>query len=126
MLGIAEQPRIRVALTGLELPTLVLHGGEDRLVPTIASEPFAALPNVTRIVYPGRVHEIHNEPEWTTVIDDVIRWIHDRAGGPTVPFRGSAGRTGETGGRDERASVDRGVLDSPHNRIIASGERLAR
>jgi acylglycerol lipase len=64
------------------VPTLVLHAGADRLVPPEASEPLGRLPDVTRIVYPGFFHEIHNEPGWQRVVDDIVAWIKQRAGGP--------------------------------------------
>ena len=57
------------------MPTLVVHGGDDRLVPTEASEIFETLPNVTRIVYPGLRHEVFNEPSGTEIIDEVVAWI---------------------------------------------------
>ena len=76
--ALAEQARVRASLGGLAVPTLVLHGTDDRLVPAAASEPLASLPNVTRKVYPGLRHELHNEPEWETVIDDVVAWLRER------------------------------------------------
>jgi alpha-beta hydrolase superfamily lysophospholipase len=77
--GLAEQARVRRAYPGLRLPTLVLHGLDDGLVPARASEALATLPNVERRTYPGLRHELHNEPEGPAVIDDVIAWLRDRA-----------------------------------------------
>jgi acylglycerol lipase len=71
----AAQERVRSGLAGLRIPTLVLHGGDDRLVPPLASEPLAAIPGVTRRVYPGLRHEIFNEPEGPLVCADAIEWI---------------------------------------------------
>lgn len=62
----------------LSTPTLVMHGGDDRLVPTEASEIFEGLPEVKRIVYPGLRHEIFNEPTGRAVVADAIAWIDDR------------------------------------------------
>lgn len=73
----AEQARVRGNLDRLSLPTLVIHGGEDRLVPTSISAPFEGRPGVTRRVYPGARHELHNEPEWPTILDDVVAWLRD-------------------------------------------------
>jgi alpha-beta hydrolase superfamily lysophospholipase len=70
-----EQGRVLAALDGLEPPTLVLHGGEDRLVPSASSEVFERLPNVTRRVVPGLRHEIHNEPEGLDVVDEIAAWL---------------------------------------------------
>lgn len=59
----------------LDLPTYVLHGSDDALVPPSASEPLAALPNVTRRVWPGLRHECLNEPEQADVIAELVAWL---------------------------------------------------
>ena len=74
----AAQVRARRAITSIRIPTLVLHGDADWLVPPAASEPLGRLPNVERRVYPGLRHELHNEPEGRTVIGDVIAWLRGR------------------------------------------------
>jgi len=76
--ALAEQARVRAGLKNLAVPTLVLHGMDDGLVPPAASEPLAGLPNVTRKTYPGLRHELHNEPEWESVMDDVVAWLRER------------------------------------------------
>jgi alpha-beta hydrolase superfamily lysophospholipase len=82
-----EQERVRASLHRLAVPTLVLHGGQDSLVPASASEPLANVPDVTRIVYDGLRHEVHNEPEWEAVLEDVLAWLrqHLLAAAPKVP-----------------------------------------
>ena len=75
--ALAEQRRVRAALSSLATPTLIVHGADDRLVPAASSEPLGALPGVTRRVYPGLRHELHNEPEGTEVVDDVIAWLRE-------------------------------------------------
>jgi acylglycerol lipase len=79
MEAIREQARVRGALARLSVPTLVIHGEDDRLVPPSASEPLADVPGVTRLTYPGLRHEIHNEPEGRQVIDDVVTWLRSTA-----------------------------------------------
>lgn len=59
----------------LSLPTLVVHGGDDQLVPARCSAPLAELANVTRREYPGLRHEIFNEPSHEAVLSDVVDWI---------------------------------------------------
>jgi acylglycerol lipase len=73
----AEQARVRANLDRLTLPTLVIHGGEDRLVPPAISAPLDGRPGVTRRVYPGIRHELHNEPEGPAILDDVVAWLRD-------------------------------------------------
>ncbi len=81
----AEQRRVAAALDRLSIPTFVLHGGLDRLVPTASSEALDDRPGVVRRVYPGVLHELHNEPEGPRVIGDVVDWIRDRVSRMPAP-----------------------------------------
>jgi alpha-beta hydrolase superfamily lysophospholipase len=78
----AEAARVRTVLERLTIPTLVYHGEADRLVPTTASAPLAAIPGVTRRTYPDLRHESHNEPEGAAVIADVVAWLRTTVGAP--------------------------------------------
>ncbi len=62
-------------LGALPLPTYVLHGSDDRIVPMLATEPLEGRGNVTRRIYPGLRHEMHHEPEGAAVVGDTIAWI---------------------------------------------------
>jgi acylglycerol lipase len=59
----------------ITLPTYVLHGGTDTLVPPSASEPIGELPNVTRKLWAGLLHECMNEPEWPEVVAGITDWL---------------------------------------------------
>jgi len=59
----------------LDIPTLVIHGGDDKIVPTWSSEPLGELDCVDRKVYPDLRHETLNEPEGPEVVADIISWI---------------------------------------------------
>jgi alpha-beta hydrolase superfamily lysophospholipase len=84
--ALVEQVRVRRDFGGLTLPTLVLHGLDDGLVPPQASEILATLPNVERRTYPGLRHELHNEPEGPAIVDEIIAWIREKtAGRATIP-----------------------------------------
>ena len=81
-----EQRRTRDALNRMlaagqpfPVPTLVIHGSDDRVVPCAASEVLAEFPNVTRRVHPGIRHELHNEPEGETIVGGVIEWVREQA-----------------------------------------------
>ena len=65
-------------MTALPTRTYVLHGTDDWIVPVWSSDPLEGRGNVTRRVYPGLRHEMHNEPAAATVIGDTIAWISDR------------------------------------------------
>jgi alpha-beta hydrolase superfamily lysophospholipase len=78
--GFAEQRRVRARLGELSVPTLVIHGADDRLVPPSASAPLASIPGVTRRVLPGLRHESHNEPEWADVVDGIVDWLRSEVG----------------------------------------------
>jgi acylglycerol lipase len=71
-----EIDRLNAELGGLSLPTLVIHGGDDVLVPTSCSEALGELRNVERKVYDGLRHETFNEPEGPQVVADIITWIN--------------------------------------------------
>lgn len=79
--ALAEQAWVRSSLASLTIPTLVIHGEDDRLVPPWASAPLADIPVVTRRTYPGIRHELHNEPEGPAIVGDVIAWIHAQVAG---------------------------------------------
>jgi alpha-beta hydrolase superfamily lysophospholipase len=84
--GLAEQARVRrEGAEGFGMPTLVLHGEDDGLVPVNASAVLDGAPGVERRTYPGLRHELHNEPEGTAIIDDVIAWVRERATIGTQP-----------------------------------------
>ncbi len=70
-----EQARVRAGAPTLAIPTLVIHGLADPLVPARVTESLAAIVGVTRRTYPGIRHELHNEPEGPAILDDVIGWI---------------------------------------------------
>jgi acylglycerol lipase len=80
-----EQARIRSRATGgFGIPTLVLHGDDDRLVPASASAIFTGAPLVDRRTYPGLRHELHNEPEGPAIIDEIVAWLRGQAIGAPV------------------------------------------
>ncbi len=76
----AAVDRTLAAIDRLDLPTLVIHGGADTLVPPQTSLPLAGLPTVERRLYPKLRHEAFNEPEGPKVVADVVAWIRSRLG----------------------------------------------
>lgn len=78
--GFAAQRRARSRLVGLRMPvpTLVLHGEADPIVPVAVSAPLEGVPDVTRRVYPGARHEVHNDLGWEHVVDGVVSWLRGR------------------------------------------------
>lgn len=74
----AAMDRCRAALGHLSIPTLVLHGGADTVVPPQASAPLADHEAVDRTLYPRLRHEIFNEPEGPEVVGDAIAWLSER------------------------------------------------
>jgi acylglycerol lipase len=63
------------AIAKITLPTYVLHGADDTLVPPSASEPIGELPNATRKLWAGLRHECMNEPEWPEVVAGITDWL---------------------------------------------------
>jgi len=78
-----EQARVQARLArigALPIPTYVLHGTDDPVVPVSSSASLARRENVTRRVYPGLRHEMHNESEADAVIADTIAWTASSLG----------------------------------------------
>jgi acylglycerol lipase len=74
----------------ITLPTLILYGTADRLAPPRGSEMLAeriGATDLTVIPYEGLYHEILNEPEQATVLDDLCAWLDAH-----VSPRGRVGR----------------------------------
>jgi alpha-beta hydrolase superfamily lysophospholipase len=73
--------RARSQVGRLRVPTLVIHGGADALVPTAVSEPLAGVAGVERRVLPNLRHEVLNEPEGPEVVAAIVEWLrsHVRA-----------------------------------------------
>jgi alpha-beta hydrolase superfamily lysophospholipase len=69
------QERILETMHSIDTPTLVIHGGDDQLIPPSASAPLASVDGVERKVYPGLRHEMHNEPEQAQVLAEVAAWL---------------------------------------------------
>jgi alpha-beta hydrolase superfamily lysophospholipase len=67
--------RVRASIERLHLPTLVLHGGLDTIVPPGSTAFVGELEGVERRLYPGLRHEILNEPEGPQVVSDIVDWI---------------------------------------------------
>ena len=62
----------------MPIPTLILHGTDDKLIAQSASEAFAnRVKNVDYKKYVGLYHEIHNDPEKMDVLNDILKWIVD-------------------------------------------------
>lgn len=81
--GLREQARVRAAAAGgLGVPTLVIHGEDDPLVPVGASAVFEDAPLTTRRTYAGLRHELHNEPEGPAILAEVATWLREAAGPP--------------------------------------------
>lgn len=60
------------------IPTLLLHGTTDRLVPFAATERYAGVGAVTRRAYAGLRHELHNEPEGERIVGEIVDWVRDQ------------------------------------------------
>jgi alpha-beta hydrolase superfamily lysophospholipase len=66
------------SLTDLTIPTLVLHGTADTIVPPQSTAALGELSNVERRLLPGLRHEILNEPEGPELVQEIIAWIDSR------------------------------------------------
>ncbi|MBI5157151.1 MAG: lysophospholipase [Acidimicrobiia bacterium] len=73
--------RARADLAGLRIPTLVLHGAADPIIPPRASEALAGIPGVERREFPEFRHEIFNEEGGLAATTAVADWIEARLAG---------------------------------------------
>lgn len=64
--------RANERLDRLSIPTIVVHGGGDRIVPARYSEPIGAHEMGTRHVLAGLEHEVLNEPNWESTLRTMI------------------------------------------------------
>ncbi len=83
-LGVEMMAGIRRTAAGgaeIEIPMLLLHGGDDPLCSPRGSESFfaslppGAAPPSQLVIYPGLRHEIFNEPEKEQIFEDLLRWV---------------------------------------------------
>ncbi len=74
-----QRARLRVDAADLDIPTLVLLAGEDRVVSTeVARELAGVLPAATVIEYPGAFHGLLHDPLAPQVMDDLVAWARVR------------------------------------------------
>ncbi|MGC8609291.1 MAG: lysophospholipase [Thermoplasmata archaeon] len=62
----------------IDSPILMLHGGEDKIVPVEATEEayrIISSKDKSKKIYKGMFHEIHNEIDKITVYDDISDWL---------------------------------------------------
>lgn len=68
-------------LEDYQLPTLILHGEEDKIVPVQLSERLyarIASEDKTFKAYPELYHEILNEEVWPFILAEIVYWLNDR------------------------------------------------
>jgi alpha-beta hydrolase superfamily lysophospholipase len=75
---LAAMTEVTGNVTRLEVPTLVLHGGADTIVPPQSTAILGEVPGVERRLYPELRHEILNEPEGPEIVAEIVSWISAR------------------------------------------------
>ena len=61
----------------LRVPTLVVHGADDPIVPPEFSAPIGARPEATRHVVQGMRHEVFNEPNWEETVSRLAEFADE-------------------------------------------------
>ncbi len=69
---------VAMSVGAIRVPTLVLHGGSDRIVPPQSTAFLADIPGFERRLYPNLRHEILNEPEGPEIVADIVEWINSK------------------------------------------------
>ncbi len=81
----SAQDRVNAWIAGLAampLPTLLLHGTDDGLVPASATEALGRVAGVERRTHPGLRHELLNEPEGPSIVAEIVDWLRTRTAEP--------------------------------------------
>ena len=76
----------------ITVPTLILYGTADGLCPPAGSMMLGdriGAADKTVTAYEGLFHEILNEPERETVLEDIVGWLGVRVGSPAAAAAGS-------------------------------------
>lgn len=76
--ALKAQERVGAMMNSLRIPTLVLAGGNDEIIPPQSSVSLGEVPGVDRRLYPQLRHELHNEPEGPEVVADIADWIDSK------------------------------------------------
>jgi len=82
-LGLALFTAMKTAnenLANLSTPTLVIHGGNDRIVEPRFTEPIGELAVASRQVLPGLEHEVLNEPSWESTMQTYVSFANGALG----------------------------------------------
>ncbi|MEO5580085.1 MAG: lysophospholipase [Gemmatimonadaceae bacterium] len=80
---LASIDRVRSRAGEVRLPILILHGGADPINAVAGSKELhetVSSGDKSLRVYPGTLHEPHNDLDRTTVSEDVQRWLGGRLG----------------------------------------------
>ena len=73
-----EQKYVNENIEKLKIPTLVLHGDQDKVVPIKASENISKLENVKFITVENSKHEILNQDTRTFVLSEIHQWFKEK------------------------------------------------
>lgn len=77
---LAAQSDVVANLANWSVPTLVMHGGADLIVPPKSTLVLAEVPGVVRRLYPKLRHEILNEPEGPELVSEIVEWLEAQTG----------------------------------------------
>ena len=73
-----EQKFVNENIEKLKIPTLVLHGDKDKIVPIKASEDISKLENVKFITVENSKHEILNQDTRMYALSEIHKWFKEK------------------------------------------------
>jgi len=73
-----EQKFVNENIEKLKIPTLVLHGDKDKIVPIKASEEISKLENVKFITVENSKHEILNQDTRMYALSEIHKWFKEK------------------------------------------------
>ena len=80
--GLAAVGRVRAQVDYMYTPVLFIHGEQDPIAPVDAARAFyeaIPAPDKTMHVYPGGLHECHNDVDHERAMADVVDWLGERS-----------------------------------------------
>lgn len=75
----AAMDRVTAGVAGIAVPTLVMQGGLDTVVPPQSTVALGEVPGVERRLFPALRHEVLNEPEGPELVAQIVEWIRERS-----------------------------------------------
>ena len=77
LVAVLTQKNRRPALTSVSIPTLIVHGTDDPLVPVeCGKNTAAAIPGAELMIIDGMGHDMPHSGAWPQIVDAIVDHMH--------------------------------------------------